>query len=136
MLKISPSRYSAKDLQEMPIQYAAKVLREELELMFPHTPFSVRIEEYSGGESITVRWVDGPSTDSVEALLTKYKRENWRYVHGAHHYTPEARHSVEEEIKKERPSYNEYNNEDHMAFYKKLASTTFPPKPVDSRPTM
>ena len=120
----------------MLIQDAAKVLRVELELMFPHAPFSVRIEQYSGGESITVRWVDGPSTDSVEALLTKYKRENWRYVHGAHHYTPEAWRSVEETIRKERPSYNEYDNEDHMAFYKRLASTSFPTKPVDTKPTM
>jgi hypothetical protein len=120
----------------MPNQDAAKVLRVELGELFPDVPFSVRIEQYSGGESITVRWVDGPSTESVEALLPKYKRENWRYVHGAHHYTPEAWHTVEEAIKKERPSYNEYDNEDHMAFYQKLASTSFPPKPMNTRPTM
>jgi len=134
--KIIPSRYSDKDLKDMPIQDAAKVLRVDLRQMFGNAPFSVRIEQYSGGESINLSWVDGPSTESVEDLLTKYKRENWRYVHGSHHYTPEAWHSVEEAIKKERPSYNEYDNEDHMGFYRKLASTSFPPKPLNTRPTM
>ena len=120
----------------MRIQDAAKVLRVELGQMFPDASFSVRINQYSGGERIDTNWVDGPSTDSIEALLPKYKKSNWRFVSANHHYSPEAWHSVEDAVKKEHPGYNEYDNEDHTAFYRKLASTTFPPKPVNTRPTM
>ena len=134
--KIIPSRYSETDLKEMPIQVAAKVLRVELAQMFPDAPFSVRIDQYSGGERIDVNWVDGPSTYSVEALLPKYKKESWRFVSANHHYTPEAWHTAKEAVKKDLPGYTEYDNEDHMALYRKLASTSFAPKPVNTRPTM
>lgn len=120
----------------MPVQDAAKVLRVELKEMFPDASSSVRIDQYSGGESIDVRWVDGPSSESVEALLPKYKRDNWRYVHGSHHFTPEAWNSVLDALKKEYPGWNDAKYEDHEKFWPRLSATIFPPKPVNTSPTM
>ena len=45
---------------------AAKYIRGILAKEFPGQTFSVRSKEYAGGSSITVRWVDGPTPNSVE----------------------------------------------------------------------
>lgn len=47
----------------------AKHIRGILKKNFPGQKFSVRSESYSGGSSINVYYTDGPSKDSVEALI-------------------------------------------------------------------
>lgn len=46
----------------------AKMLRPQLKRVFPGVKFSVRIERYSGGSSIDVRWIDGPTVEQVEQV--------------------------------------------------------------------
>ena len=50
----------------------AKLIRAALKKAFPGVKFSVRSSVYSGGASIRVGWVDGPSTKAVEAVTGAY----------------------------------------------------------------
>lgn len=51
---------------------AAKNLRVELKRAFPAVAFSVRTSQYSGGNSVTVAWTDGPTREQVEKIANKY----------------------------------------------------------------
>lgn len=44
----------------------AKMIRRQLKNNHPGVKFSVRIDRYSGGSSIDVRWTDGPTRNEVE----------------------------------------------------------------------
>ena len=56
---------------------AAKNIRIELKGMFPGVKFSVNSKSYSGGDSIRVNWIDGPSQKEVEAIISKYEYGNF-----------------------------------------------------------
>lgn len=47
----------------------AKLIRKALKESFSGHKFSVRSKVYSGGSSITVSWVDGPTDDSVTEVV-------------------------------------------------------------------
>lgn len=51
----------------------AKHMREQLKSVFPCQKFSVRIERFAGGSSITVKWLDGPTTKEVESIVGHMK---------------------------------------------------------------
>jgi hypothetical protein len=50
----------------------AKLLRIRLKAVFPRTKFGVRSHVYSGGASIYVKWVDGPTTRLVDATAQQF----------------------------------------------------------------
>ena len=50
----------------------AKLVRAALAKNFPGVKFSVRSDVYSGGASIHVRWVLGPTTKEVDAIAGQY----------------------------------------------------------------
>lgn len=52
---------------------AAKNIRKELKKAFPGVKFAVRCDQYSGGNSIKIRYLDGPKGDDVEAIVNKYE---------------------------------------------------------------
>lgn len=51
----------------------AKLIRQSLKEAFPSIKFSVRTSQYSGGSSISVRWVDGPTNKMVESIAGTFK---------------------------------------------------------------
>ena len=51
---------------------AAKNIRIELAQAFPGVKFSVKSSRFSGGDSITVSWTDGPNGDQVDAIIDRY----------------------------------------------------------------
>lgn len=51
----------------------AKLIRKALKEVFPGFKFSVRLERYAGGSSITVRWTDGPTVPQVEAVAGAFQ---------------------------------------------------------------
>jgi hypothetical protein len=65
--QVKPDGYASAAL-------GSKNLKRELQRAFPGIKFSVSSESYSGGDSITVRWTLGPSTDEVKAISNKYKK--------------------------------------------------------------
>lgn len=51
---------------------AAKNLKIELTNAFPGVKFSVKSEYYSMGNSVDVKWTDGPTSDEVREISRKY----------------------------------------------------------------
>jgi hypothetical protein len=47
----------------------AKIIRKSFKNQFPNTKFSVRSHSYSGGSSIDVSWIDGPTVEEVDAIV-------------------------------------------------------------------
>lgn len=50
----------------------AKLLRKALKAKFPGVKFSVKSAQYSGGASIDVDWLDGPTTKMVDAVAQPF----------------------------------------------------------------
>lgn len=51
----------------------AKLIRKALKESFPGVKFSVRSSVYSGGSSINVGWIDGPTSKMVEAVAKNFQ---------------------------------------------------------------
>jgi hypothetical protein len=51
----------------------AKLIRKELKHYFSAVKFSVRSNSYSGGSSISVNWVDGPTESAVDAIVKRFE---------------------------------------------------------------
>lgn len=51
---------------------AAKNIRIELARAFPGVAFSVKTSRFSMGDSIDIRWTDGPTAEQVENISDKY----------------------------------------------------------------
>lgn len=51
----------------------AKIVRGQLTAHFPGIKFYVRSETYSGGASIHITWIDGPSTKAVDKVAKQYE---------------------------------------------------------------
>lgn len=51
----------------------AKIVRSALKENFPGIKFSVKSKSYSGGSSIRVSWMDGPTYDAVNAVTRQYQ---------------------------------------------------------------
>jgi hypothetical protein len=51
---------------------AAENIRRELKRRFPGVKFSVTSESYAGGNSVDVRWTDGPTAKEVEAVANRH----------------------------------------------------------------
>jgi hypothetical protein len=52
---------------------AAKMIRAELGKAFPTTKFRVTSDSFSMGDSVDIRWEDGPTSDKVDAIVKKYQ---------------------------------------------------------------
>jgi hypothetical protein len=56
----------------LPLTEVAKKIRYALVKEFWSTKFSVKCKRYSGGSSIDVTWIDGPSSKTVQAVVDKF----------------------------------------------------------------
>lgn len=65
MAKSEPRRISCAD--------TAKLVRAALKTAFPGVKFSVKSSTYSGGASIDVNWVDGPTAQEVDAIAKRFE---------------------------------------------------------------
>lgn len=69
---------------------AAKNIKKELSLAFPGVKFSVKSESYSGGDSVDVRWENGPRYKDVEAVINKYQYGNFNGMDDIYEYDHSA----------------------------------------------
>lgn len=74
---------------------AAKNIRIELKAAFPSVKFSVKTERYSMGNSLRVRWTDGPTVRQVEEITMRYSAGDFDgmtdcYNYRKDHAWPEA----------------------------------------------
>lgn len=51
----------------------AKIVRKQLKHYFPGIKFGVRTSRYSGGSSIHVDWIDGPTDKAVQAIIDRFE---------------------------------------------------------------
>lgn len=51
----------------------AKLVRLKLREKFPGVKFGVRTKKYSGGSSIRVKWMDGPTTKEVDSVIQYFE---------------------------------------------------------------
>lgn len=51
----------------------AKKIRKELKKNFPGQKFSVRSARYSGGDSVAIRWTDGPREKDVREITNQFE---------------------------------------------------------------
>lgn len=59
--------------KDKPRIIAAKNIRKELKKTFPKIKFSVTSEVFAGGDSVDIKWTNGPSVDKVEKMTDKYQ---------------------------------------------------------------
>lgn len=52
---------------------ASKAIKAELKKEFPNVKFSVKSSNFSMGDSVNISWIDGPTSDKVEAITSKYQ---------------------------------------------------------------
>lgn len=51
----------------------AKLIRKSLKEAFVGVRFSVISDKYSGGSSIRIRWIDGPTTEQVDEIVGRFE---------------------------------------------------------------
>lgn len=52
---------------------AAKAIRQEVKQAFPLVAFRIKSRSFSGGSAIDVEWTNGPTSDTVTKLVSKYQ---------------------------------------------------------------
>ncbi len=55
------------------VALTAKAIRAELKKAFPKTKFSVRSDNFTGGDSVRIEWTHGASQPSVNLIVDKYQ---------------------------------------------------------------
>lgn len=55
----------------------AKQIRQVLKQNFPQVKFSVRADSFSGGSSVDVEWVDGPTSAQVGVFIEPFQYGNF-----------------------------------------------------------
>ena len=72
-MKNHPNYETAKRGEYLTHADRAKLIRSALALAFPSTKFSVTTKTYSGGGSVSVGWMDGPSSEQVEKIAGQFE---------------------------------------------------------------
>jgi hypothetical protein len=65
---------------------AAENIRRELKRRFPGVKFSVTSKSYSMGNSIAVRWTDGPTAGEVEAVVNRHAAGSFNGMEDLYEY--------------------------------------------------
>lgn len=79
----------------------AITIREELKKEFPGIKFSVRSENFAGGDSVNIGWEDGPTVKQVEHFTGKYQEGNFNGMEDIYEYNnrrkdiPQAKYIME-----------------------------------------
>lgn len=77
---------------------AAKMIREILKKSYPATRFRVTSENFSMGNSVNVRWEDGPKTEEVDKIVETFKAGDFDGMTDCYNYrkttdgTPRAKY--------------------------------------------
>jgi len=65
---------------------ASQLIRKDLKIAFPEIKFSVRSHNYSGGHSINVEWDNGPTSESLDKIVGKYKHGRFDMITDIYSY--------------------------------------------------
>ena len=65
----------------------ASEIRKELKAAFPGVNFSVKSQTFSGGNSVDIKWADGPTRDKVTDITAKYQYGHFNGMEDCYEYT-------------------------------------------------
>lgn len=65
----------------------AKAVKTELKKVFPDIEFTVISDNYSGGHSLEIYYVDGPTTKEIKAITDKYLYGKWNPTIDSYDFT-------------------------------------------------
>jgi len=65
----------------------AAAIRRVLTLAFPTVKFRIRSENFSGGDSVSIHYTDGPTAEAVEALVNVYQEGDFNGMIDLYEYT-------------------------------------------------
>ena len=72
----------------------AKMIREALKELFPGVKFSVTSKNYSGGNSVTASWTDGPTSDVVDRAIDRFQSGDFDGMNDLYTYRHDREHST------------------------------------------
>jgi hypothetical protein len=97
-----------------------KEIRQTLKKQFPRTKFSVRCQSYTGGSSIRVSWLDGPTRKEVEAIAKSKKQVSYdscgEILSGGNQFVSCERHYSEPVYRKAVNKMRPWTNWAHVDF--------------------
>jgi len=64
----------------------AKVIKQRLTALYPRVKFSVVSDTFSMGDSVDIRWTDGPTKNAVEAITGQYKQGSFDGMTDSYNY--------------------------------------------------
>lgn len=64
----------------------AKVIKQRLKKLYPLVKFSVTSDTFSMGDSVDIRWTDGPLQDAVNAITKQYQHGNFNSMEDMYEY--------------------------------------------------
>ena len=133
----------------------AKLIKKRLTALYPGVKFSVRSDVFSMGDSVDIRWTDGPLRESIEVITKQYQNgsfnsmediyeyeaidpalgcEGAKYVNCHHELSPKHRAMLEEKAVEHYGSLNPNDN----SYYRKLADVEkmfFPYQEAEQKPS-
>lgn len=83
---MNPIYLKAKAGEHISTTDVAKLIRLALKKAFPSTTFSVRSNSYSGGSSVYVSWMDGPTSKAVDAIVGNFETKGFDGMIDMAHY--------------------------------------------------
>jgi len=69
---------------------AAKLIRKDLKEAFPSMKFKVTSESFSMGDSVNVRWMNGPTSKEVDKIIRKYQYGHFNGMEDIYEYSNQA----------------------------------------------
>lgn len=74
-------------MRHLTVKETAAALRARLKTEFPRAKFSVVMSRGSGYGWLSVSWVDGPTTETVDAIVGQYESERFSGMDDGYHPT-------------------------------------------------
>ena len=65
----------------------AKMIKKRLTALYPRIKFSVTSDTFSMGNSVDIRWTDGPTSEAVNAITKQYQYGNFDSMTDSYDYT-------------------------------------------------
>jgi hypothetical protein len=65
----------------------AAAIREDLKKVFKGFKFSVTSEQFAGGDSVRISWTNGPTTDEVQKISSKYEMGQFNGMEDIYEYS-------------------------------------------------
>jgi len=65
----------------------AKMIKKRLTALYPSVKFSVKSDVFSMGNSVDIRWTDGPMQETINAITKQYQYGSFDAMHDMYNYT-------------------------------------------------